>query len=73
MLRHWSQFVPNMSANIRGHEARHHQPWPVETPFADQALQLAREGAGEVGRAQELCENRGGRPGLPVHNSPHGL
>ena len=21
MLRHWSQFVPNMSADIRGHEA----------------------------------------------------
>ena len=27
MLRHWSQFVPNMSAGIRGHEAllHHHQ------------------------------------------------
>ena len=27
MLRHWSQFVPNMSTNIRGHEAlpHHHQ------------------------------------------------
>ena len=24
MLQHWSQFVPNMSADIRGHEARHH-------------------------------------------------
>ena len=24
-------------------------------------------------RAQELCESRGGRPGLPVHNSPYGL
>ena len=25
MLTHWSQFVPNMSTNIRGHEAlRHH-------------------------------------------------
>ena len=23
--------------------------------------------------AQELCENRGGRPGLPVPNSPYGL
>ena len=22
-------------------------------------------------RAQELCENRGGRPGLPVPNSPY--
>ena len=24
-------------------------------------------------RAQELCESRGGCPGLPVPNSPHGL
>ena len=24
-------------------------------------------------RAQELCESRGGRPGLPVPNSPHDL
>ena len=24
-------------------------------------------------RAQELCERRGGRPGLPVPNSPYGL
>ena len=23
-------------------------------------------------RAQELCESRGGRPGLPVPNSPYG-
>ena len=25
MLRHWSQFVPNMSTDIPGHEALHHQ------------------------------------------------
>ena len=24
MLRHWSQFVPNIPADIRGHEALHH-------------------------------------------------
>ena len=24
-------------------------------------------------RAQELCERRGARPGLPVPNSPYGL
>ena len=24
VLQHWSQFVPNMSTNIRGHEAQHH-------------------------------------------------
>ena len=25
MLKHWSQFIPNMSTAIRGHEALHHQ------------------------------------------------
>ena len=31
MLRHWSQFVPNISTDIRGHEAlHHHQPMEVE-------------------------------------------
>ena len=31
MLRHWSQFVPNMSTDIRGHEAlqHHHHPKPA--------------------------------------------
>ena len=24
MLRHWSQFAPNISTDIRGHEALHH-------------------------------------------------
>ena len=24
-------------------------------------------------KAQELCESRGGRPGLPVPNKPYGL
>ena len=28
---------------------------------------------GSCFRAQELCESRGGRPGLPVPNSPSGL
>ena len=27
----------------------------------------------EDGRAQELCESRGGRPGLPVLDKPHGF
>ena len=26
-----------------------------------------------LSRAQELCESRGGRPGLPVPSSPYGL
>ena len=28
---------------------------------------------GTVSRAQELCESRGGRPGLPVPIEPHGF
>ena len=28
MLRHWSQFVPNMSTDIRRHEALHHHHLP---------------------------------------------
>ena len=27
----------------------------------------------EMVRGQELCDSRGGRPGLPVVNSPYGL
>ena len=33
---------------------------------------LLRERRPEFG-AQELCESRGGRPGLPVPNKPYGL
>ena len=29
MLRHWSQFVPNMSTDIRGHETLHHHRLPT--------------------------------------------
>ena len=29
MLRHWSQFVPNMSTDIRGHEALHHHQMSI--------------------------------------------
>ena len=28
---------------------------------------------GIIHRTQELCERRGGRPGLPVPNKPYGL
>ena len=31
------------------------------------------EEVGIIHRAQELCERRGGRPGLPVPNKPYGL
>ena len=48
MLTHWSQFIPNMSTDIRGHKALlHHQEEKMI-------------------RVQELCESRGGRPGLSV-------
>ena len=49
MLRHWSQFVPDISTDIRGHEALHYHHHHREQR-----------------RVQELCERRGGRPGLPV-------
>ena len=31
MLRHWSQIVPNMSTDIRGHEAHHHHHYHHHT------------------------------------------
>ena len=41
----------------------------------DQPLKKQSEAKAEVLslRAQELCESRGGRPGLPVPNNPYGL
>ena len=30
-------------------------------------------GSLHLATAQELCESRGGRPGLPVSNNPYGL
>ena len=50
MLRHWSQLVPNMSTDIRGHEAT----------LASYMIIVI---------VQELCESRGGRPGLSVLTS----
>ena len=33
MLRHWSQFLLNMSTDTRGHEALHHHHHPVSELF----------------------------------------
>ena len=33
-------------------------------------LWVGQSGGGGGGRVQELCESRGGRPGLPVPNKP---
>ena len=42
--------------------------------LAHPAKQPEEEKSGlAVDRTQELCESRGGRPGLPVPNSPYGL
>ena len=38
MFRHWLQFVPNMSTDIRGHEALHHHT----AEFRHPALQVHR-------------------------------
>ena len=43
------------------------------TAHVDCPLVLNRQFRLNTCRAQELCEGRGGRPGLPVHNSPYGL
>ena len=36
-------------------------------------LVTLEEEVGIIHRAEELCERRGGRPGLPVPNKPYGL
>ena len=48
------------------------------TPSQGLAMLLAKVSPVNVSesvrdRAQELCESRGGRPGLPVPNGPYGL
>ena len=48
MLTHWSQLVPNVLTDIRGHEALLHHHLHTHH------------------RVQEVCESRGGRPGLSV-------
>ena len=37
VLQYWSQFVPNMSTDIRGHEAllHHHHPYPTHACSTD--------------------------------------
>ena len=40
MLRHWSQFVPDMSADIRGHEALRHQQQQVPVVSASYGIQI---------------------------------
>ena len=43
MLRHWSQFVPNMSTDIRGHEALHHHQQQLQQPqFSFDCLRQAQ-------------------------------
>ena len=41
MLRHWSQFVPDMSTDIRGHEALHHH----RQPYVHRNRRLIRDGS----------------------------
>ena len=46
MLLHWSQFVPNMSTDIRGHEALHHH---------HRTLKSSGRTLGVLGAARDLC------------------
>ena len=39
----------------------------------DRARVFRSDSLSHVSRAQQLCESQGGRPGLPVPNSPYGL
>ena len=41
MLRHWSQFVPNMSTDIRGHEALHHHHSGKQKDLGSNLLRLS--------------------------------
>ena len=44
MLTHWSQFVPNMSADIRGHEALHHHLLSIQ-PVENQPVEISDQPA----------------------------
>ena len=49
--------------------------FPAEDSLCDAVMQthkMRQPTSGGV-RARELCESRGGRPGLPVPNSPYGF
>ena len=53
-------------------------PSPLSSVFLDPYFQNStirdnRISASVKSRAQKVCESRGGRPGLPVPNSPYGL
>ena len=56
MLRHWSQFVPNMSADIRGHEALHHHHHPrLEAAGEDRKKTVLFQSALCNARSVSLC------------------
>ena len=58
-------------AGSTGADAGNHRKAPVES--RDTGRNKAKHSAAVTLRAQELCESRGGRPGLPVPNKPHSL
>ena len=45
--------------------------FPLITPSHPRVYKVT-QGKSVCVRAQELCESRGGRPGLPVSNKPYG-
>ena len=50
MLRHWSQFVPNMSTDIRGHQAlHHHHHHQFESSVTNLGLLPSAEHQSEIG------------------------
>ena len=46
---------------------------PAKTGIPQDWGKEDEEGDEQPDRAQELCESRSGRPGLPVPNNPYGL
>ena len=42
MLRHWSQFVPEMTTDIRGHQALHHHHHQVKADAQEPVCESLR-------------------------------
>ena len=45
----------------------------LDSPVPMVSVDVRQHANNQEFRAHELCESRGGRPGLPVPNSPYGL
>ena len=62
MLQHWSQFVPNASSDIRGHEALLHH-------LNVHRVEVAYQGRGQGGKGKKKSEDSRQAPPPPKHLS----